>query len=180
MNHWPDLMKVVISIRQGKLSSVTLLRRLRHDSRKNKIYRAFRELGRALSTMVLLRYISDPVLRDHISKATNMTESYNGFAKWLNFGNFGVIAANDPEEQEKAIKFNTLVADLVMFHTTIDMSLVINQLRADGHPVRRADLAAISPYQQDNVRRFGDFVYDLNAPLETMDVHLHLEEAEAG
>ncbi|MGH3512846.1 MAG: Tn3 family transposase [Pseudonocardiaceae bacterium] len=29
-DHWRDLMRVVISIREGKLSSVTLLRRLRH------------------------------------------------------------------------------------------------------------------------------------------------------
>jgi TnpA family transposase len=34
--HWSDLMRVVLSIRAGKLSSVALLRRLRHDSRKNK------------------------------------------------------------------------------------------------------------------------------------------------
>jgi hypothetical protein len=26
------------------------------------------------------------------------------------------------------------------------------------------------------VRRFGDFVYDLNTPTETMDVHLQLDE----
>jgi TnpA family transposase len=43
--HWSDLMRVVLSIRAGKLSSVALLRRLRHDSRKNKLYRAFRERG---------------------------------------------------------------------------------------------------------------------------------------
>ena len=86
-SHWEDLMRVAISIRQGKLSSVTLLRRLRHDSKRNKIYRAFRELGRVVSTMVLLRYISDPVVRGHVSKATTMVESFNGFAKWLNFGN---------------------------------------------------------------------------------------------
>lgn len=34
----------------------------------------------------------------------------------------------------------------------------------------------MSPYQQDtNVRRFGDFAYDLTTPLETMDVHLTLD-----
>lgn len=42
------------------LSSVTLLRRLGHDSRKNRLYRAFRELGRAVRTLVLLRYLSEP------------------------------------------------------------------------------------------------------------------------
>jgi hypothetical protein len=126
--------------------------------------------------MVLLRYISQASLRQHIGKATNMVESFNRFSKWLNFGNHGVIAENDPDEQEKAIKFNTLIADLVMFSTVIDMSTVINQLRAEGNPASRADLAIISPYQQDNVRRFGDYAYDLSAPLEPMDVHLTLDE----
>ncbi len=32
-------------VRAGKLSSLAQLRRLRHDSRKNELYRTFRELG---------------------------------------------------------------------------------------------------------------------------------------
>jgi TnpA family transposase len=174
-SHWEDLMRVAISIRQGKLSSVALLRRLRHDSKRNKIYRAFRELGRVISTMVLLRYISDPAVRGHVSKATTMIESFNGFAKWLNFGNL-TIGSNDPEDQEKYIKFNTLVADLVILSTAVDMSRVINELRAEGQQVRRADLRTIAPYQQENLRRFGDFAYDLTAPLETMEPHLDIDE----
>ncbi|MGN9846446.1 Tn3 family transposase [Nonomuraea sp. H19] len=50
---------------------------------------------------------------------------------------------NEPEEQEKAIKFNTLVADLVMYQTTLDMSLVLNQLRREGQTVHRADYAGV-------------------------------------
>ncbi|MDP4510116.1 hypothetical protein [Nonomuraea turcica] len=34
----------------------------------------------------------------------------------------------------------------------------------------------MSPYQEDNVRRFGDYVYDLNGPLDGMEVHLDLGE----
>lgn len=178
-DHWQDLMKVAISIREGELSSITLLRRLRHDSKRNKIYRAFRELGRVIRTMVLLRYVCDATLRENITRATNMVESYNNFAKWIGFGNNGVIAENDPEEQEKAIKFNTLVADLVMYQTTLDMSLVLNRLRSEGETVHRANAAIMSPYQEDNVRRFGDYIYDLEAPLEDMEVHLDLD-AEPG
>lgn len=130
--------------------------------------------------MVLLRYVSDALLRENITRATNMVESYNNFAKWIGFGSNGVIAGNDPEGQEKAIKFNTLVADLVMYQTTLDMSLVLNQLRSEGQAVHRADAAIMSPYQEDNVRRFGDYIYDLNAPLDDMEVHLDLgEEADA-
>ncbi|NUT44797.1 MAG: Tn3 family transposase, partial [Thermoactinospora sp.] len=93
---------------------------------------AFRELGRVIRTMVLLRYVSDATLRENITRATNMVESYNNFAKWIGFGNNGVIAENDSEEQEKAIKFNTLVADLVMYQTTLDMSVVLNRTGRAG------------------------------------------------
>lgn len=99
-----------------------------------------------------------------------MVESYN------NLSNNEVITENEPEEQEKAIKFNTLVR----YQTTLDMSLVLNQLRAEGQAVHRADVAIMSPYQEDNVRRFGDYICDLDAPLEGMEVNLEFgEEAEA-
>ncbi|MFI7423691.1 Tn3 family transposase [Nonomuraea sp. NPDC049684] len=74
------------------------------------------------------------------------------------------------------VAFVTLVADLVMYQTTLDMSLVLNQLRSEGEAVHRAEVAIMSPYQEDNVRRFGDYIYDLDAPLEGMEVHLDIEE----
>ncbi|MGN9846080.1 hypothetical protein ACTMTI_48995 [Nonomuraea sp. H19] len=54
-----------------------------------------------------------------------------------------MIAENEPEEQEKAIKFNTLVADLVMYQTTLDMSLVLNQPARPSCP-RRCGLTSSS------------------------------------
>ncbi|MFF5213007.1 Tn3 family transposase [Streptosporangium sp. NPDC000396] len=40
--HWRDLMQVAISISASRLSSATLTRRLRSNSRKNRIYKVFR------------------------------------------------------------------------------------------------------------------------------------------
>jgi hypothetical protein len=36
-------------------------------------------------------------------------------------------AENDPAEQEKAVKFNSLLANCVIFHTALDMTEVIRQ-----------------------------------------------------
>ena len=52
----------------------------------------------------MLQYLSDPEMRKRITEMTNKVESYNGFAGWLFFGGEGIIAENDPEEQEKIIK----------------------------------------------------------------------------
>jgi hypothetical protein len=77
------------------------MRRLRSNSRKNRIYKVFREVGRSVRTVALLRYLADPQLRARVTAATNKVESYHGFAQWLGFGNNGVLADNDPADQEK-------------------------------------------------------------------------------
>jgi TnpA family transposase len=161
--HWPNLMRVVLSIRAGKLSSVALLRRLRHDSRKNKLYRAFRELGRVIRTIVLLRYLSEPELRDSIAVLTNRMESFNAFCQWLQFGN-PTLGDNDPEHLEKLVKFNELLANCMIYNTTVDLTNLVNELVDEGHTIRRDDLGTISPYITSKTRRFGDWVVNLEPP----------------
>lgn len=112
-----------------------------------------------IATIVLLRMISEPETRERAGRAMTMVESYNGYAKWIFFGNEGVIADNDPEEQEKAIKFNHLVTNLVNVSNTLDISAAVRSLLAEGHPVHADDLATISPYQKDTVKGFGDYFW---------------------
>lgn len=173
--HWPDLIRTAISVREGRISSVTLLRRLRHDSRKNRLYRALRELGRAVRTQVLLRFLSEPALRETITVITNRVESFHRFASWFGFGaEDGVLATNDPFYQEKLIKFNQLVANCCLYSTALDLTGVINQLHADGCTIAADDVAAISPLITHTIRRFGDWHLDLTPPEATVDGHLTL------
>lgn len=73
--HWPDLLRVVLSIHTGKVSSAILLRKLGNYSRKNRLYKAFREVGRVVRTVFLLQYISDAELRQLIQAVTNKVET---------------------------------------------------------------------------------------------------------
>jgi TnpA family transposase len=74
-NHYQDVMRVVLSIAEGKISSATLLRRLSTYSRRNNFYKAFREIGRVIRTVQLLRFLSDPQLRRRTTAETNKVES---------------------------------------------------------------------------------------------------------
>ncbi|MFE7941952.1 Tn3 family transposase [Streptomyces griseoincarnatus] len=139
------LMRVAVSVREGAISS-TLLRRLRAGSRKNATYTAFREVGRVIRTVQLLRYLSDAPLRRRVTAATNKVEAFNGFSQWIGFGNGGVITDNDPVEQEKTAKFNALLTNAVIFHNALDIAEIVRQLQEEGHIVDPEDLAHISPY----------------------------------
>src|SRR6202011_5693794 len=94
--HWPDLLRTAISISQGRLSSVTLLRRLGNNSHKNRLYRAFRELGRVIKTIPLLRFLADAQLREQITAITNKSEAFGSFSAWLHSGG-EAIRQNDPD-----------------------------------------------------------------------------------
>lgn len=167
--HWHDFLRVVLSIKTGKISSATLLRKLGNYSRKNRLYQAFQELGRVVRTVFLLQYISDMQLRQQITAVTNKVEAYHGFAKWFFFGGEGVIANNDPEEQEKIIKYNDLIANAVVFHNTVDLTSVLSQLKREGYLVMRSDVAALSPYMTSQIKRFGDYLIDLDVVPQALD-----------
>ena len=94
--HLPDLLRVALSIKAGKIAASTILRKLGTNSSHNKLYQAFHALGCAVRTGFLLQYIQDAALRATIHAATNKSEAFNGFAQWLSFGGEGVIATNRP------------------------------------------------------------------------------------
>jgi hypothetical protein len=62
----------------------------------------------------------------------------------------------------------------VILSTTLDISVAVNRLLAEGFPVHTEDLATISPYRKDNVKRFGEYVLDMNAAAGELDGHLEL------
>lgn len=114
--HYRDMLRVAVSIKLGKITPSMILRRLGTFSRKNKLYFAFRELGRVIRTMFLLNYVNDIELRRSIHAATNKSEEFNNFVKWLFFGGEGIIAENLRHEQRKVIKYSQLVANMVILH----------------------------------------------------------------
>ena len=52
----------------------------------------------------------------------------------------------------------------MIYNTTVDLTNLVNELVADGHPVRHGDLAPISPYITSETRRFGDWGLVLDPP----------------
>ena len=160
--HLPDMLRVALSIKAGKISPSTILRRLGTHSRKNRLYFAFRELGRAVRTMFLLRYINDVELRKLVHSATNKSEEFNQFSQWLFFGNDSIIAENVRHEQRKIIKYNQLVANLVILHNVEGMSAVIQDLEQEGHSITPEMLAKLGPYRTFHINRLGSYVLNLD------------------
>jgi TnpA family transposase len=147
--HWQDMMQVVLSIQAGKVLPSMLLRKLNSKNRKNKLYRAFRELGRVNRTLFLLRYVSESEFRQTIRAETTKVESYNDFTD--------------------------LVANAIMLHNVVDLTGVLNDMTAEGTKQSKELLAGLSPFIRDKIRRFGRYDIDMeeNPPkLSSMSINI--------
>lgn len=154
--HWQDMMQVVLSIQAGTVLPSMLLRKLNSHNRRNKLYRAFRELGRVKRTLFLLHYISESDLRQSIRAETTKVESYNDFLDWVSFGG-QIIKSGDPVEQTKQIKYTNLVANSIMLHNVVDITDVLAKMAEDKHIITKELVGCLSPYIRDKIRRFGRY-----------------------
>lgn len=171
--HLPDMLRVVLSIKLGKIAPSTILRRLGADSRKNKLYFAFRELGRVIRTLFLLDYMHDENLRSTIQAATNKSEEFNQFADWLAFAS-KVIPENLRHEQTKIIKYNHLVANLVILYNVDEMTRVLDELLQEGYPIDEELLQAFSPYRTEHINRFGSYTLDSDRKVSPLNYNIKL------
>lgn len=103
-----------------------------------------------------------------------MVESYNNFIEWIFYDGHGIIAHNDPIEQEKRIKYNDLVASVLIVINVADMTHIIQQLDPNEHAINRATVATLSPYWIDHSRRFGDFIIDVDMMTDVPALELPL------
>ena len=89
---------------------------------------------------------------------------------WLFIGKEGIMTENDPQESEKRVKYLDLVASAVILQNAFDISKAVQILSSEGYPIRQQELASLSPYVTRHIKRYGDYVVDLQnipQPLES-------------
>jgi len=165
----PEMLRVAVSIGAGRIKPSTILRRLATYSRKSKLYFAFRELGHAVRTGFLLDYLSDIELRRLIQTATNKSERFNQFIQWISFGGGALAAEGIRDEQRKFIKYNHLVANLLIFHNVVTMSNALERLVAEGYALDADLIACSSPYLTGHLNRFGRYALNRDRVPEPLD-----------
>lgn len=153
------MLRIAISISHGTVAPSTILRRLNSASRKSKLYLAFRELGRAVRTIFLLDYINDIDLRRKIQAATNISEEWNGFIQRIAFGG-DRLRKSDRAGQQKIIRYNHLVANLVVLHNVVHLTKSLNIFALNNEAASPEVLSALGPYRTGNINRFGEYPVD--------------------
>jgi TnpA family transposase len=155
--HQPDFVRLALAIHSGKLAPSAVLARINSQSNRDPFSLALQELGNAVRTTFLLRWIRDKELRCAVHKGTTKVERSHQFSKYLNFGGEGGLKTNSPADQEKAIVYNELVSNAVALQTVAEQTQALHDLRERGIVISSEDLAHFSPYPTSRVKRFGQY-----------------------
>jgi len=166
--HYRDILRYAISMKLGRISPSTILRRFNNKSQKNKIHDAMHEMGAAYRTIYLLEYIEDPRMRKAVSAAANKSEAYNHFIKWAFFANDGLIDETIRHEQQKLIRYNHAVANMIMFHNVQQMQRILVELRGEGWEITPEMIEALGPYRTQHINRLGQHTIDTSRSVEAL------------
>jgi TnpA family transposase len=97
---YDEMVKYTTALRLGTAQTEAILRRFTRTNITHPTYKAFAELGKAVKTIFLCRYLHSEPLRLEINEGLNVIAQWNGANDFVFFAKRGEFASNRREDHE--------------------------------------------------------------------------------
>ena len=104
-----------------------ILRRFTRNNVQHPTYKALSELGRAVKTIFLARYLHSQALRREIHESLNTIERWNGANDIVYFARRGEMTSNRREDQEISMLSLHLMQNCMVYVNTLMLQEVLAQ-----------------------------------------------------
>jgi TnpA family transposase len=161
---YDEMVKYATALRLGTADTEAILRRFTRGNLKHPTYQALAELGKAVKTVFLCRYLHSEALRREVHEALNVVERWNGTNGFIFYGKGGEVAANRLEDQEISVLCLHLLQITLVYVNT----LMIQKVLGDPAWMRRLtgeDFRALTPLIHAHVNPYGAFELDMETRL---------------
>lgn len=154
------MVKHAVALKLGMTDAESLLRRFTRKNAQHPAYKAFSEIGKAIKTIFLCRYLASEELRREINAGLNVVETWNGTNDFIFFGKSGELATNRQEDQEMGLLCLHLLQSSLVFINTLMIQRILQETGWAERMTER-DLAALSPLMTQHINKYGRFEIDL-------------------
>jgi TnpA family transposase len=131
---------------------------------KHPTYKALAELGKAVKTAFLCRYLNSIETRREIHEGLNVVENWNSANDFIFYGRSSQFAMNKPEDQEIAMLSLHLLQISLVYINTLMIQEVLNEPEWQNK-LQPEDLRALTPLIYTHVTPYGKFKLDMKKRL---------------
>jgi TnpA family transposase len=161
---YDQMIKYATALRLGTAETEAILRRFTRNNVQHPTYKALAELGKALKTIFLCRYLQFIELRREIHEGLNVVENWNSANGFIFFGKGSEMTSN----RQKDLELSMLALHLLQICMVYINTLMIQQVLAERRWAKRLtkeDLRALTPLIYGHINPYGLFLLDMRARL---------------
>lgn len=163
-DQYDEMIKHAVALKLGMATAETIIRKFAKSNYQHPTYKAFIELGRAVKTNFLCRYLNSVELRQQINAGLNVVENWNSANDFVYYGKGGEIASNCRDDQEMSMLCLHLLQTCISYVNTF----FIEDLLQDKHwekQLSEEDYRALTALFYSHINPYGTFDLDLTKRL---------------
>lgn len=161
---YDEMIKYATALKQGTANPEAILRRFTRNNIQHPTYRALSELGKAVKTIFLCRYLGSEALRQEINEGLNVVENWNSANSFIFYGKGGEVATNRLEDQELSVLALHLLQICLVYVNTLMIQQVLTE-PAWHSRMKQEDYRALSPLIYNHINPYGIFELDMDLRL---------------
>lgn len=165
--HYDEMIRLASALKLRTADAETILRRFTRGQ-THPVFSALLELGKAVKTIFLCRYLGNAELRREIHSGLNVIERWNGVNDFIFYGNGNELVSNRRDDHEISVLSLHLLQAAMVYVNTLMIQQVLRE-RSWREKMTARDMAALNPLPHGHFNPYG--VFDLD-----MDTRLPLEE----
>jgi len=162
---YDEMVKYATALRLGTAEAEAILRRFTRENTQHPTYKALAELGKAVKTVFLCRYLHDQALRREVNDGLNVVEHWNSANDFIFFARRGEFSSNRREDQELSMLSLHLLQNCMVYVNTLMVQQVLARPAWKGRLTPR-DLHALTPLFWGHVNPYGRFDLDMRTRLD--------------
>lgn len=167
--NYEPMIRYAAALRTGAVEPEVIIRQFGKDN-NDPVCKALMEMGRAIKTIFICRYLREEALRIEINESLNVVERVNGIMDFIFYGKLSELSSHQRDEQELSVVCLQLLQVSMVYINTLMIQQILSEPEWKNR-LTEEDKRALSPLIHTHINQFGLFILNLTERIAIENYH---------